>query len=170
MGAVVLANINDWNLAWTQTQNQSRIVISQNFALEEKALVVWQLSVIKKFFQTQRSNVPSLLVIDEGMDFFGSNGAAYYSNIVQRCWRAGGEKGMACLMGVQRPKGINIQMLTESDLLYLFHLAYDTDLRRLTEMGFPRNLSSPDEDQKYKFIFMRGGKVYPKLVTLNLTK
>lgn len=73
-------------------------------------------------------------------------------------------------MGVQRPKGINIQMLTESDLLYLFHLAYDTDLRRLTEMGFPRNLSSPDEDQKYKFIFMRGGKVYPKLVTLNLTK
>ena len=166
--AIVLTNLSDWDLAWERTWNDAGIVIAQRLDLETKALVLWQLQVIRKFFSTQQEKIPSLLVIDEGMDFFSSNGSAYFSNVIQRCWRAGGEKGMACLIGVQRPKGINLQMLTESQLLYLFHLAYDDDLKRLTEMGFPKGIDSPTADERHKFIFMRTGKVYPKLVKLHL--
>lgn len=168
LNAVVLDNINDWNLAWDRSLNTTGIVIAQNLHLEEQALVQWQIGVIKRFFSTQRQDTPSLLVIDEGMDFFGPTGNALFSNIIQRCWRAGGEMGMSCLIGVQRPKTINLQMLTESDLLYLFHLAYDDDLKRLTEMGFPRGVSSPDEDAKGEFLFMKGGKLYPKPLKLKL--
>lgn len=102
--------------------------------------------------------MPTLLVIDEGMDFFGPTGNGIHGDIVQRCWRAGGEKGMACLIGVQRPKSINLQMLTESNLLYLFHLSNEDDVKRLWEMGLPKGVVPPIE--KYKFIFFKDDVLY----------
>lgn len=172
-GAVILDNLRDWHLAWTKDLNKSRIVIAQRIDLDnddqEAEKIKWMLRVIQRFFTTQTDDVPSLLVIDEGMDFFGPTGNAFFSNIIQRCWRAGGEKGMSCMIGVQRPKTINLQMLTESDLLYLFHLAFDTDLKRLNEMGWPKGVSSPGEETKKRFIFMKDGRIYPKMLTLKLT-
>jgi hypothetical protein len=168
--AVALDNLKDWNLAWDREQNPQGIVISQRLDLEEEdqRLVRWQVLVIKRFLSTQRPDVPSLLVIDEGMDFFGPSGNALYSNVIQRCWRAGGEKGMSCLIGVQRPKTINLQMLTESNLLYLFHMAYEEDLKRLQEMGFPRNVGAPGPKQKYEFLFLKDGELYPKPLKLTV--
>ncbi|MGH7239272.1 MAG: hypothetical protein ACREHG_04295 [Candidatus Saccharimonadales bacterium] len=164
--ATVLSSLADWSLAWDHKINPRGIVVSQRLDLEEKPLVLWQLAVIKQFLASQRHDVPSLLVIDEGMDFFGPTGNAYYSNVIQRCWRAGGEKGMACLIGVQRPKTINLQLLTESNMLYLFHIAYDQDLKRLQEMGFPSGIDSPD--RKYRFLFMRTSKLYPKPIVITI--
>lgn len=168
--AVALDNLKDWSLAWDRKLNPQGIVIAQRLDLteEDPVLIRWQVAVIKKFLSTQRPNTPSLLVIDEGMDFFGPTGNALYSNVIQKCWRAGGERGMSCLIGVQRPKTINLQMLTESNLLYLFHLAYDADLKRLQEMGFPPDVESPDEDQRHEFLFLKDGKLYPRPLKLSL--
>jgi hypothetical protein len=165
---VILDNIKDWNLAWDRKINPHGIVIAQRLDLEEEdpALIKWQVSIIRKFLATQKHDIPSLLVVDEGMDFFGPTGNALYSTVIQKCWRAGGEKGMSCLIGVQRPKTINLQMLTESNLLYLFHISFDSDLKRLQEMGLPDYVESPTE--KYEFLFMKDDRLYPRPLKLSL--
>jgi hypothetical protein len=155
-------------LAWDRKINPHGIVIAQRLDLSEEdpQLIRWQVAIIKKFLATQRHDIPSLLVIDEGMDFFGPTGNALYSNVIQKCWRAGGEKGMSCLIGVQRPKTINLQMLTESNLLYLFHISFDSDLKRLQEMGLPSDVESPIE--KFHFLFMKDDRLYPRPLKLSL--
>jgi hypothetical protein len=166
---VILDNLRDWNIAWDRKLNPHGIVIAQRFDLDEDdpTLIRWMLGVIRKFKSTQRAGIPSLLVIDEGMDFFGPTGNALYSNTIQKCWRAGGEMGMSCLLGVQRPKTINLQMLTESDLLYLFHIDYAQDLQRLQEMGFPAGVSSPAK--KYEFLFMNDEGLWPRPLKLKVS-
>jgi hypothetical protein len=161
-------DIRDWRMAFDPRNNPTGIVISQNLRLEDEAHVRWQVGIIRRFYNTQRATIPSLLVIDEGMDFFGPTGNSLHGNIVQRCWRAGGERGMSCLMNVQRPKTINIQMLTESNLLYLFHLAYRADVKRLVEMGLPEGTEAPAEEDYYRFKFMKHGHLYPKMLRLSV--
>jgi len=151
-------------LAWDRAFNPTGIVIAQNLDLEDMALIQWQTMVMRKLFNTQKASTRTLLVIDEGMDFFGPTGNSLHGPIVQKCWRSGGEKGMSCLIGVQRPKSINLQMLTESNLLYLFHLRFANDVKRLQEMGLPGDISPPIE--KHKFIFFKDDKLHPKKIKL----
>jgi cyanate lyase len=163
LDAVVLNDINDFELAFDGRYN-NRAVIAQNLALEDDALIRWQVQVIRKYFNTQKARQPSLLYIDEGMDFFGPTGNGKYGNIVQRCVRAGREKNLATLIGVQRTKTINLQVLTECNVLYLFMLNYEEDVKRLHEMGFPRNATCPTDP--YIFRFYRDRKLYPHGLTL----
>lgn len=166
LDGVILDRLPDWNIAWDADFNPSGIVVSQQIDNDGDSRIAFQTQVMAKFFATQRPEWPSLIVIDEGMDFFGPTGNALHGPIVQRCWRAGGEKGLSCLIGVQRPKTINLQMLTESNLLYLFHLRFSEDVKRLREMGLPAGVLPPVK--KHEFVFMHDDKVYPKPVKLKI--
>ncbi len=162
-GSVALTDHNDWYMAWDQDINNN-IVISQRIDLSPTMCVAWQTMIIEKFFQTQDAKKPSLLYIDEGMDFFGPNGNGRYSDIVQKCVRAGREKGLATLIGVQRPKQINLQVMTECNVLYLFRINFTEDVKRLREMGYPLSIVPPSAD--HVFWYVRDRKVYPKLLKL----
>jgi len=168
LDAVVLDNLRDWNLVWDADINPSGIVIAQRLDLEDgsPALIGFMVAVMRKFFDTQWPKQPSLLFVDEGLDFFGPSGNAIQGNIIQRSVRAGGEKGMSTLIGLQRPKTVSMQVLTESNILYLFHLRYEQDIKRLYEMGFPDGVWSPDA--KRDFLFFKDNKLYPKPLRLNL--
>jgi hypothetical protein len=169
--AVILDNVGDWDLAWNEKINPSGFVVSQRIHLEDEELIRWQVGVIRKFFDSQKPEFHSLLVIDEGMDFFGPTGNSRYGNAIQRCWRAGGEKGMSCLIGLQRPKTVNLQMLTESNMLALFPLRYTEDVKRLQEMGFPKGYYPPEANprkNKGKFLFMKNDELFPKAVRLKI--
>ena len=120
-----------------------------------------------KFFDSQEYERPSLLYVDEGMDFFGPSGNSRYGNAIQKCFRAGREKGLATCIGVQRPKAINVQTLTEANLLYLFKLDYSADVKRLVEMGLPEGITAPTE--LYKFRHMRDGELLPGVLHLPAT-
>lgn len=167
-GAVILDNDKDWALAWDPDINKSGVVIAQRMDLESGSpqYVAWCVGIIRRFFDTQDPNQPSLLYVDEGMDFFGPTGSALFGNSIQRCFRGGGERGLSCLLGLQRPKTVSLQVLTESNILYLFHLRYEEDTKRLHEMGLPRNVTSPK--QKYDFLFFRDDRLYPKPIRLQL--
>lgn len=162
-GAVALTDLKQWNLAFDRDANNS-VVISQRIDLPPSANVMWQTMVIEKFFQTQDAKRPSLLYIDEGMDFFGPAGNGKYSDIVQKCVRAGREKGLATLIGVQRPKSINLQVMTECNVLYLFRINFIEDVKRLKEMGYPSSIAPPADD--YLFWYFRNRKLYPHLLKL----
>lgn len=167
--ATILSDARDWNLAWDEDLNRSGIVIAQNLKAEENELVRFQVQCITKFFETQYYKQPSLLYIDEGHDFFGANSTARYGTAIQRCFRAGAEKGMASCLGIQRPKTVNLQTLTESNVLYLFHIKFKEDLKRLGEMGLPELSDSPPVES-HQFRFFRDDVLYPKPIRLGLSK
>ena len=165
--AVVLSDVRDWKLAWDPDLNPSGIVIAQNLKAEEHELVRFQVACITQFFESQYYKQPSLLYIDEGHDFFGANSTARYGTAIQRCFRAGAEKGMASCLGIQRPKTVNLQTLTESNVCYLFHIKFREDLKRLGEMGMPPLSDSPPAES-HRFMFFRDDHLYPQPIRLGL--
>ncbi len=158
--SVVLTNEDQWGMAFDPNIS-GRLVIAQRMDLDSfPELIRWHVGLIDKFFRTQDWRYPSLLYVDEGMDFFSATGTARTGDAIQRCFRAGREKGLASLIGVQRPKCINLQCLTESNVGYFFAVNYTDDVKRLQEMGFPPSVPLPDEN--HKFLYYRDGKVYSR--------
>lgn len=170
-GATSLDSMNDWNLAWDRNLNESQTVIVQRLQGRHEDNVRFQVLFAERFFATQRDSRPSLLYIDEGMDFFGPNsGARGGSDIVQRCFRAGREKGLATLIGVQRPIGINAQCLTETNWCALFRINFTNDVKRLWEMGWPKDKLPPTYEQKHCFRLWREGAPTAPLIKIGLER
>ena len=167
-GAVVLERPEDWGLAWDHDANPTQTVIVQRLRGSQKANILFQLWCAEKFFDTQSAKRPSLAYYDEGMDFFTTNGVAVGSDIVQRMYRAGREKRLATLIGVQRPKGINGQCITETSWCGLFRINFVDDVKRLHEMGWPKTVGCPTYDQPHAFRLWRDGS--PKAPLYRLGK
>jgi hypothetical protein len=161
--ACLLDDLSNFDIAF-DSSTQNGMVVSQRLDLSPSQHVAWQTAVINKFYQTQDAKKVGLVYIDECMDFFGSTGNARYSDIVQKVVRAGREKNIASLLAVQRPKTINVQVMSECNLLYLFRINFSEDVKRLWEMGFPHDVMPPSED--FIFRFFRDRKVFPYPVKL----
>lgn len=166
-GAVTMSSMDDWSIAWDRNLNESQTVVVQRFDGTHENNVRFQVLFAERFFKTQRDSRPSLLYLDEGMDFFGANaGARGGSDIVQRCFRAGREKGLATLIGVQRPVGINKQCLTETNWCALFRINNREDVKTLWDMGWPKDQPAPDYSQPHCFRMWREGRPVAPLVKL----
>lgn len=174
VGSMALDRLDDWDLVWDRDVNPSQIVVAQRIGTRKRPArhasnVLFQILVAERFFDTQDAKRPSIICFDEGMDFFhGSAAARGGSDIVQRCYRAGREMGLVPVLGAQRPIGINIQTLTEINYCALFDLNFDKDVRRLWEMGWPKNEGPPHtepfggNDPPGTFRLWRGGTTAPK--------
>lgn len=155
-GSMSLSRAQDWPLVWDKDLNPSQTVIVQRLHGTMADNVRFQVGFAEKFFATQRASRPSLLYLDEGMDFFSTSASARGgSDIVQRCFRAGRERGLATLIGVQRPVGINLQCLTETNWCALFRINYANDVKRLYDMGWPHNVGPPEYEQQHCFRLWR---------------
>lgn len=149
--------------------NPSRSVILQpptSADYDEEVEVKRQVWAISKFFKTLNPKEPSFVYVDEGMDFFGPTGNAKYGTIIQRCYRAGRERGLITCMGVQRPACITVQAMSESNVKYIFALGAESDFDNLRKKGVPKSVEPVEED--YYFRLIRNRKVYPKLLTLKV--
>lgn len=156
-GAISTGHVSDWPIIWSKHTNPSQTVIAQRLDGTVSDNIRFQVQMAERFFKTQTVRRPSLLYLDEGMDFFSTSASARGgSDIVQRCFRAGRERGLATLIGVQRPVGINLQCLTETSWCALFRINYAEDVKRLYDMGWPRDAGPPsyeDEDRHGKGVF-----------------
>lgn len=166
-GAMVMQDMTDWPLCWDRDVNPSRTVIAQRIVMdwrddsaEETAVLNFATDCIARFFATQKAKEPSLVYIDEGHDFYHNNGApkGRSGSAIQRCYRAGREKGLASLTGFQRPTGLNIQLLTELNYCGLFRINAEDDAKRLREMGWPKNTPPPSYAQGHSFKLWRDGR------------
>jgi hypothetical protein len=103
-----------------------------------------------------------LIVVDETMDFFRSNGSPVGGDdALVRVARAGAERDCAALYCTQRTQGIPAQLLEELTKLYLFRLDYRKDTRRLHEMGAPVSITPPTQNHVFKYWTKADyGKVY----------
>lgn len=168
-GSVALSDMKDWGMAWHPDNNPSQVVIAQRLDGLHVSNVLFQVAAAERFFRELDYRVPSLIYFDEGMDFFTASSSARGSDIVQRCYRAGRERGLTSLLGVQRPKGINLQLLTELNYMALFRINYTDDVKRLYEVGWPKTEGSPtyQEASTHMFKVWREGK--PSIRKFRLT-
>lgn len=162
--------MSEWRLAWDKTFNKTGIVIAQNLQMGDAELIKFESEAAQRLYDTQNWKEPTLLYVDEGHDFFGPTGIAKSTSVIQKCYRAGAEQGMATLLGIQRPKTVNLQLLTETNVMYLFYIAYQEDLKRLREMGVPPTLTKTPEEGSHEFRFFKDGKLYPNEVKMKLER
>jgi hypothetical protein len=169
-GAVVVSRPVDWSLAWSKDVNPAQTVIVQRLTGTQSSNVAFQTWCSERFLETQRADRPSLIYWDEGMDFFTTSGSARNSDVVQRCYRAGRELNLASMIGVQRPKGINLQCLTETSYCALFRINFAEDVKRLWEMGWPREIGAPTYQEPHAFRLWRDSAPGAPLYRLNQRK
>lgn len=165
--SVTLDDMRDWHLAWDKDINPSQTVICQRLQGSHVGNVMFQVAALERFFKELDARVPSLAYLDEGHDFFTASAAAKGSDIVQRCYRAGRERGLATVAGFQRPIGLNLQCLTEINKIGLFRINFEKDMRRLYEMGYPPTIGPPSYDDEHCFRWWREGRPVAPLVRLN---
>ncbi len=165
-GSVSLSRMVDWPLVWDRDTNPTQTVIAQRIqgknwkdqSATQRNTMAFVVQCAERFFATQDAARPSLLYIDEGHDFYHASAAAMAgSDIIQRCYRAGRERGLATMAGFQRPVGLNIQLLTELNYCALFRINYSKDVTRLYEMGWPRDTPPPAYDDTHCFRLWREG-------------
>lgn len=97
-----------------------------------------------EFLRASRAGRPQLLQVDEIRDFYYPNGSARGGDdAIERCVRAGRERGTGVLICGQRTKGIPATLMEELSKCYLFRLDYNADVRRLQEMGAPAAMRPP---------------------------
>jgi energy-coupling factor transporter ATP-binding protein EcfA2 len=160
-GSVSLTRAMDWPIVWSRDANPTQTVIAQRINGTHKANMAFQVGCAEAFFRSQSFKRPSLIYFDEGMDFFTASASAVAgSDIVQRCFRAGREKGLASLIGMQRPVGLNKQTLTELNYCALFRINNTEDVKRMLEMGWPKDAPSPKVDYDFR-VWREGRPVAP---------
>lgn len=157
-GSVSLTRMIDWPAVWDRDLNPTQSVIVQRLTGTMEQNLRFQVAALEKFFATQRASRPSFVYLDEMMDFFNAqSGARGGSDIVRRCYRAGREKGLATLGGVQRPVGIDIMTKTEVNWVALFRINAVKDIKEMYDIGWPQSTGPPTYEQPHCFRLWREG-------------
>ena len=150
-GSMLVEQPSDLDLAW---KVGVRTAIAQSDGTY--ASLPRLLAISDKFLAQSRTGRPQLAQVDETMDFYGPTGNPRgSSDVITRFARTGRERGTAALYGSQRTKGIPATLLQEVTRLYLFHLDYEQDMKRLYEMGLPEWVESPRGEHEFYYWWKR---------------
>lgn len=107
---------------------------------------------VAAFLRSSRAKRPQLLQVDEVRDFYYPNGSAKGGDdAVERCVRAGRERGTGVLICGQRTKGIPATLMEELSKCYLFRMDYVADAKRLQEMGAPPTMRPPRAEHTFLY-------------------
>jgi energy-coupling factor transporter ATP-binding protein EcfA2 len=129
-----------------------RVLIAQTDGSEDQNMLVAH--AIDRFYKHARFTKPSLVYVDELLDFYNLNGTPKRGmpNSCLRCARAGREKGLASLFSTQRLKGIPIQIIAELSKVFVGTLDVEDDLDHLeSNGGIPYGLALPSTDRVFTF-------------------
>jgi hypothetical protein len=108
----------------------------------------WLEKVAQTFYSSYSDKDPRLIVVDELADFFEIR---RMGGIFWQTARSGGELNVGLLAGSQRPNYIPNVVLTEADRLYLFTLDYTEDLKKVSQMGVPKEVEVPAGDHVFYY-------------------
>jgi hypothetical protein len=124
---------------------ESSIVLAQSEHEEDWPTLK---AAARTFYERYSAREPRLLVIDELADFYR---AGTSSDIFWRTARAGRKHNVALLAGSQRPRFIPTPVLTEADRYYMFYLDNRDDMKKMWDLGIPKEKVAPVVD--YSFLY-----------------
>lgn len=90
---------------------------------------------------------------------------SYAPDWLRACVTCGRELGIGMITGTQRPRGIDLRLMTEAEIFLSFELRHKDDRRRMAEMGGEEFLVRPP---KHAFWVWRAGDRNPVLCRLKL--
>lgn len=100
----------------------------------------WASECARVFYEGYGAKVPRLVFVDELSDFFKYR---TLSDIFQRIARNGRERDCALICGSQRPRKIPVEIMSEMNRVYLFHIDYDEDIKNILRYGIPLEITIP---------------------------
>ncbi len=92
---------------------------------------------------------------------------SYAPDWLRACITCGRELGIGMITGTQRPRGIDLRLLTEAEIYIAFELRHRDDRKRMAEMGGEEFMETPP---KHAFWVWRAGDAHPRLMRLKLTE
>jgi len=108
-------------------------------------------AIMSEFYAKGDAKYHQLVLVDEGADFFASNGAFSRSHSLMQIVRSGRKRGVSLLFCSQAPRNLPSSILSERTNLYVFKLALDADRKRLEDASLPPSFSIPTH--KYDFYY-----------------
>ena len=83
---------------------------------------------------------------------------SFAPDYLRNCCTCGRELGIGMITGTQRPRGIDLRIMTEAEVFYAFNLRHRDDKRRMAEMMGEEVMAQP---QTHAFWFWRAGMEGP---------
>lgn len=90
---------------------------------------------------------------------------SYAPDYLRACVTCGRELGIGMVTGTQRPRGIDLRLLTEAEIFISFDLRHRDDRKRMAEMGGEEFMTRPP---RHAFWVWRAGDETPALARLTL--
>lgn len=128
---------------WRHGGRVAIVQVSQPGSMQEWPLLM---SATKVFYEKYGHEPPRLVWVNELADFFE---VQKLGGIFWLLPRSGGELNVSFLWETQRPAYIPKTVMTEAGRLYVFQLDYSEDIKRLYEVGFPKETPLPDRDHEF---------------------
>ncbi len=90
---------------------------------------------------------------------------SYAPDSMRACVTCGRELGIGMITGTQRPRGIDLRLMTEAEIFISFDLRHRDDRKRMAEMGGDEFMERPP---KHAFWMWKAGQQHPTLGKLKL--
>ena len=90
---------------------------------------------------------------------------SYAPDWLRACVTCGRELGIGMITATQRPRGIDLRLMTEAEIFVAFDLRHKDDRKRMAEMGGDEFMERPP---KHAFWLWRAGDQRPTLARLKL--
>lgn len=162
-GSVVVDRPEDLQLVWKLGY---RVAIAQGESRDVPRLV----ATMREFYRQADARRPSLIQVDECLDFFHANGAAIGGDpVIVQTARAGRERGVSLLAGSQRTYQMPATLMTEVTKLWAFALDSTKDAKRFQEFGCPV-FTIPETDHVFRYWTKRDKRTVWGPYELNLGK
>lgn len=118
------------------------------------------LQLIEGFCKAKVKDRERRISVDEALDFYLRNtwGIDPRNDPFYRAARAGGERNIGLSMGAHRVHGLPPLIIDMANVIVLFHLRNDTDMRYLNEHGIPGK-QSPKGDYVFRRYEIQPGGV-----------
>ncbi len=104
------------------------------------------MAAAEAFYEDSFGKVERLVYVNELSDFFE---VKKIGGIFWLIARSGREKKVSLIAETQRPVYVPKVVMTESVQIYLFKLKYLEDMKRMWEMGIPRDVEPVKEDHTF---------------------
>jgi hypothetical protein len=110
------------------------------------------LQLLNGFCRAQIKDRERRIIVDEALDFYQRNtmGIDSRNDVFYRAARAGGERNIGLSLGAHRAHGLPPLIISMANVIVLFHLRHDGDMKYLNEHGIPGKASP-----KGNYVFRR---------------